>query len=1068
MRSLNALKFVPQQELSREQVYWLPANEIASQASTPATPVTPYVPKSPPPSQVLATLHNIKAVFPQFDAIIKERTTVKPLYVSLPCYEYAKEFALQQVVPFLDYFKKHVQTADDTIVRSSNCLCEELRSNCDREHSKVVELEAEILKKQQMLHESEKRCTFIEKNHVNLQVKFQKYKECLQNQRVCDTSNSTASNAIFEINKLKDQLHGKDDTIRNLQTQINITRMLNVGSTVGSFDKQALETELTQLKDALTSVRIQIDGYKAENVNLKRRYEELSKSNAYSRSTFTAKINALMLRIPKLNTLSSTRTASIRKSDTSVLEDLKALSWKTCQEGSLLNLSDHRANGLLDEKSVSSEDEGTTRIRAFIAIAEDEPSIGKADARSGQWVDITITCSKVTLDQLLSEQVPGNIVKALGGKGRRKENNASKEVVFTKADEYSSKPPLEITLTLRLATYVIKKTEPKVLVVQVSCSKKNASPSSEQFLLTLMEEIKGIKDHIKIPSVTSLSGSQASSSKPSKQKDYLKRFVWYLDSGCSRHMTGVKQYLHRYSKESGPKVVFGDDSLGETEGYGSVNCNGITFTRVAYVNGLKHILINISQLCVANFKFLFTKSQGTIFNQNDEVVLIAPRRRDVYVIDMSSFNKESNACFLAKASLSINWLRQKRLSHLNFKNINNLAKYNLVSGIPSLTFSKDKNCLACEKGKHHRASFKTKRSFFISKSLHFLHMDLFGPVKPQAISHDKYTLVIVDEYSRYTWVFCLKKKSDAADCIMSFIRKIETLNEVKVKQLGSDNGTEFRNHKLEEFCDEKAVRTMSNSRLKRPIKTNLEERLSNNDLLNSKRSFNSKRHVKTAYDVFKGRSLDISYFYMFGCPVHIHNHKDHLGKFDEKADDGFFLGYSSVAKDFRVFNIRRQEMEETAHVTFSKDDEVISQTSTEGDAINFNEIGPSLMMNSLNLGLRILNALSTLNSPEVTADDYPVLNLDHPESFDNLESAETQDNVTNEQISNFHHSPSDEDIHLSHVPQDRWSREMHIELVNIIREPLASITTRAESEIQKSCSAHDCVFVNMSLITKRL
>ncbi|GKG17280.1 hypothetical protein Tco_0362237, partial [Tanacetum coccineum] len=74
-------------ELSREQVYWIPANEIDSQASTPSTPVTPYVPKSPPPSQVLATLHNIKVVFPQFDAIIKERTAVKPLYVSLPCYE---------------------------------------------------------------------------------------------------------------------------------------------------------------------------------------------------------------------------------------------------------------------------------------------------------------------------------------------------------------------------------------------------------------------------------------------------------------------------------------------------------------------------------------------------------------------------------------------------------------------------------------------------------------------------------------------------------------------------------------------------------------------------------------------------------------------------------------------------------------------------------------------------------------------------------------------------------------------------------------------------------------------
>ncbi|GJR63632.1 hypothetical protein Tco_1505794, partial [Tanacetum coccineum] len=250
-----------------EQVYWLPANEIASQASTPAKPVTPYVPKSPPPSQVLATLHNIKAVFPQFDAIIKERTTVKPLYVSLPCYEYAKEFALQQVVPFLDYFKKHVQTADDTIVKEVEDLLE---------HSKVVELEAEILKKQQMLHESKKRCAFIEKNHV----------------------------------KLQDQLQGKDETIRNLQTQINITRMLNVGSTVGSFNKQALETELTQLKDVLTSVRIQIDGYKAKNVNLKRRYEELSKSNAYSRFTFTVKINALTAENAKLKTELSGKKSS--------------------------------------------------------------------------------------------------------------------------------------------------------------------------------------------------------------------------------------------------------------------------------------------------------------------------------------------------------------------------------------------------------------------------------------------------------------------------------------------------------------------------------------------------------------------------------------------------------------------------------------------------------------------------------------------------------------------------------------------------------------------------------------
>ncbi|GJX45056.1 retrovirus-related pol polyprotein from transposon TNT 1-94 [Tanacetum coccineum] len=223
----------------------------------------------------------------------------------------------------------------------------------------------------------------------------------------------------------------------------------------------------------------------------------------------------------------------------------------------------------------------------------------------------------------------------------------------------------------------------------------------------------------------------------------------------------------KYSKESGRKVVFGDNSSGDTEGYGSVNCNGITFIRVAYVNGLKHNLININQMCDANFKVLFTKTQGTIFNQNNEVVLIAPRRIDVYVIDMSSYNENSNACFFAKASPTVNWLWHKRLSHLNSKNIKKFAKQNLVAGLPSLTFSKAKPAQHVRKGsiiEHHS--------------------------KPR------------DEYSRDTWEFCLQKKCDTTVCIMYFIRKMENLNEVRVKELRSDNGTEFRNHKLEEFYDE--------------------------------------------------------------------------------------------------------------------------------------------------------------------------------------------------------------------------------------------------------------------------
>ncbi|GJV98351.1 retrovirus-related pol polyprotein from transposon TNT 1-94 [Tanacetum coccineum] len=304
-------------------------------------------------------------------------------------------------------------------------------------------------------------------------------------------------------------------------------------------------------------------------------------------------------------------------------------------------------------------------------------------------------------------------------------------------------------------------------------------------------------------------------------------------NGCSKSMTGVKSYLHQYVEQPGPKVVFGDNPSCITEGYGLINCEGIFFTKVAFVNGLKYSLISISQLCDANYIIQFDDKQGTIFNANKEIVLIAPRRNDVYVLDMSSLTP-NGACFFAKASESINWLWHKRLSHLNFKNINKLAKQNKVLSLPSLVYSKDKPYSTCEKKKHHRASFKTKQNFLIRKCLHLLHMDLFGPVNPISITHEKKTRVIIDEYSRE-------------------------------------------------------------------------------------------------------RIPDISYFHVFGCPVFIHNHKDHHGKFDAKADDGYCLGYSSVSKAFIFFNTRRQQIEETYHVTCDESMEAIRFTNTSVDEIRIDD-----------------------------------------------------------------------------------------------------------------------------------
>ncbi|GJY23327.1 hypothetical protein Tco_0396985 [Tanacetum coccineum] len=89
----------------------------------------------------------------------------------------------------------------------------------------------------------------------------------------------------------------------------------------------------------------------------------------------------------------------------------------------------------------------------------------------------------------------------------------------------------------------------------------------------------------------------------------IRKPIWYLDSGCSRYMTGVKSYLHKYVEQPGPKVVFGDDSTCTTKGYGSIKCNGIVFTKVAFVNGLKYNLISISQLCDAKYIVQFDEKR---------------------------------------------------------------------------------------------------------------------------------------------------------------------------------------------------------------------------------------------------------------------------------------------------------------------------------------------------------------------------------------------------------------------------------------------------------------------------
>ncbi|GJT70270.1 retrovirus-related pol polyprotein from transposon TNT 1-94 [Tanacetum coccineum] len=171
--------------------------------------------------------------------------------------------------------------------------------------------------------------------------------------------------------------------------------------------------------------------------------------------------------------------------------------------------------------------------------------------------------------------------------------------------------------------------------------------------------------------------------------------------------------------------------------------------------------------------------------------------------------------------------------------------------------------------------------------------------------------------------------------IMSFIRMVENQNDVKVKQIRTDNETEFRNHELRSFCDEKGI-SQNFSSPYTPEQNGVAERR-NRTLIEAARTMLNGSVLSKHFWTDAERIHDISYFHVFGCPVSIHNHKDHLGKFDAKADDGYFLGYYSVSKAFRVYNTRRQQIEETYHVTFDESIEAIRFTNTSVDKIGIDD-----------------------------------------------------------------------------------------------------------------------------------
>ncbi|KAG7559347.1 Nucleic acid-binding OB-fold [Arabidopsis thaliana x Arabidopsis arenosa] len=350
-----------------------------------------------------------------------------------------------------------------------------------------------------------------------------------------------------------------------------------------------------------------------------------------------------------------------------------------------------------------------------------------------------------------------------------------------------------------------------------------------------------------------------------------KKSPWYFDSGCSRHMTGIKDYLQDVKKIKGGKVTFGDGGHGDIQGKGKTsNAELPQLMNVYLVRGLKANLISVSQLCDEGGK-------RTGYN--------------CYMWE----NRITN-CFSARDNLNL-W--HQRLGHMNTRNLATLVDKEIIRGVPKLKDEDKMICGPCNQGKQVKVQHKKVPDVQTKSALDLVHMDLMGPMPIESIAGKKYVFVLVDDFSRYTWVRFIREKSDTA---YSFrIWALQLINERGgIKRIRSDHGGEFQNESMKDFCENHGIahqfsapRTLQQNgvveRKNRTLQEMARAMMHGNQVpqrfwaeaINTScyiinRVYVRRDSMKTPYELWKGKTPNLSYFHVFGCRCYILNDKDYL------------------------------------------------------------------------------------------------------------------------------------------------------------------------------------------------
>ncbi|GJT77926.1 retrovirus-related pol polyprotein from transposon TNT 1-94 [Tanacetum coccineum] len=774
-------RFVPQTKLSAEQAFWSKNSVNSPEPTLSSRPTKVEVPKElPKVSMVNTSLKKLKHHLASFDVdlfntfnqyLVDEISEVQNVF-----------YQMEQVVEQHRLESKTFEVKMNQVLNENERLLEQVLSkdilniivsysvdNSDvnvHECEKCLKLETEIqtnFVEKEIYDKLFKSFTTLEKHYISLEVDTQLNQEIFQRDNSISNQSAPSFDQLVKIdeNKVKKDLE-EIETI-NIELDPRVTKLI--------AENEHLKQTYKQRYDSIKPARIQSKEQCVDLINqVNLKFVEISDLNA-----------SLQEKVLVITDLRD----ELRKLKGKALVDNDVTRHPSDLEMPLTNIEPITPK-LLNKRTTHSAYIKHNQEEA--AVLRDLVDHIKANYPLDQALESAFKYTKLIQELLtkISKTCPNinnsDFIKNVNARVKSKSVKKSSKRKFWKPTGkvftnigYTWRPTSQTFTIVGNACALTRITTPTEVPLRKLTTLENETP---KLVITLVYSRKPRKSKTNVPD--------------SKSK-VIQIVLWYLDSGCSKHMTGDRSQLTNFVNKFLGTVKFGNDHVAKILGYGDYQIGNVTISRVYYVEGLGHNLFSVGQFCDSNLEVAFRQHTCFIRNLEGVDLLTGSRGNNLYTLSLGDMMASSPICLLSKASKTKSWLWHRRLSHLNFGAINHLARHGLVRGLPKLKFEKDHLCSACAMGKSKKKPHKPKSEDTNQEKLYLLHMDLYRPMRVASVNGKKYIIIFVDDYSRITLVKCLRSKDEAPDFIIKFVKMIQVRLKTPVQRIKTDNGTEFVN-----------------------------------------------------------------------------------------------------------------------------------------------------------------------------------------------------------------------------------------------------------------------------------